>query len=80
MSPRKFYKTTLRVVVLSEEPFEWDDLSGVAYAITDGDCSGMVEETGRKTLNGKQTANELIKQGSAPEFFRLTKAGNDTEE
>ena len=42
MSQRKFYKTTLRVVVLSEEPFEWDNLSGVAYAITDGDCSGMV--------------------------------------
>ena len=80
MSPRKFCKTTLRVDVLSEEPFAWDDLSGVAYAITDGACSGMVEETGRKMLNGKQAAKELIKQGSAPEFFRLTAAGDDMEE
>jgi hypothetical protein len=38
-----FYRTVLKVEVLSEEPLDnVDDLSAVAYAITDGDCSGSV--------------------------------------
>ena len=80
MSGHKFYKTTLKVEVLSEKPFEWDDLSDVHCAITTGDCSGKVSETSRRVLTAKQVAKELRKQASDPEFFRLDEKGNELGE
>jgi hypothetical protein len=77
MTKRKFYKTTLQVTILSEEPFEWDDLSSVHHSVTSGDCSGDIEEIERITLNGKECASALIAQGSDPEFFQITEEGED---
>ena len=79
MTNRKFYKTVIQVEVLSEDPFEWEDLSDVCYAITEGDCSGKVEEIARKEINGKECARRLIQQESDPGFFHLTEDGEDDE-
>jgi hypothetical protein len=79
MSKRKFYKTVLKVVVLSEEPFEWDSLEGVATAITDGGCSGDVKEVGSVLMSGREAAKALMDQGSDPGFFRLDEDGEDVE-
>jgi hypothetical protein len=79
MSDRKFYKTVLKVVVLSEQPLEWDNLSDVDYAITSGDCSGEITDDKTTTLNAKQVVKELIKQGSDSEFFQLDSDGQDID-
>ena len=78
MTKRKFYKTTLKVVVLSEYPLEYDSLKDVSYLIAQGDCSGEIIDDKRVTLSGRQTAKALIKQGSEPGFFQIDKDGNDT--
>lgn len=80
MTKRKFYKTIVKVEILSEEPFQWDTLEDVNYAITThGGCSGVAEDKGTKILNGKQIASALLKQGSDPEFFGVDEKGNDCE-
>lgn len=77
MTPRKFYKTTIKVEILSEEPVSFDDLYGVHLAITDGDCSGDWQVTSVKKLNGRQAVRELSLQGSSPSFFFLSPEGED---
>lgn len=79
-SKRKFYKTVLKVEVLSEEPFMCEDLGQVGYAITEGDCSGVMYRGGSRKISAKTMAKELVKQGSDPEFFGLDDKGNDLEE
>jgi len=76
-SKRKFYRTTITVTVLSEEPFDYDNLEGVHYAITEGECSGHYETTKSETLTAKQVAEALQAEGSDPEFFQLTDEGED---
>lgn len=78
MSNRIFYKTVINVEILSEDPFEWDDLNDVHYAITNGDCSGLVEESYRTVLSSQEAAKELIRHSSDPNFFDLDNDGNDT--
>ncbi len=80
MTQRHFYETTITVKVLSEEPFEWDDLPDIAYAITDGSCVGDVKEASTRRLDGKETADTLAAFGSESGFFNLTEAGDDTED
>lgn len=81
-SKRKFYKSVIELTILSEEIIPWDEyeLSDIGYAITDGDCSGMMHQTKFEELNGKQAADELIAQGSDPGFFCLDEDGNDDDD
>lgn len=80
MTDRKFYKTVMKLEILSEEPIppgtEWEHVINEAK---EGDYS--MRELGEKetVLNGKQAARALLLQGSDPSFFRLTKDGDDTE-
>jgi ABC-type antimicrobial peptide transport system ATPase subunit len=81
MTKRKFFKTKIEIEILSEEPFEWNNLDDIKYALTEGHCSGVVKEVGHyKPLNGKQVVKELIKHGSDPECFQLNSKGNDINE
>ena len=80
MSKRKFYKTVIQITVLSEEPFEYENLSQVDYAITDGGCSGDYKTVTAKIINGKEAAKELLRQGSDTDFFELTENGEDLQE
>jgi hypothetical protein len=77
---RKFYKTVVTVVVLTEDvPPEYDNLSDLNYLITQGDASGQVTSTASEVLSGKQAAKALQAQGSDPSFFNIDDDGNDLE-
>lgn len=67
--PKKYYKTTIQVEVLSEGRLDPQSLEDVAYAIDQGDCSGVWNITSSKALSKKEVSEELIKQGSDPEFL-----------
>lgn len=77
MTDKKFYKTIIQVEVLSEEPFDYNDLSDVHYQITEGDCSGTFKTLSSDELDGKQAADALKAQDSDPEFFQIDEDGND---
>lgn len=79
-SKRKFYKTEIKVTVLSEDPYDYESLSQVAFDIEGGDCSGEVKVIKKERLTGKEAAKALQKQGSDPEFFQLTEEGEDIDE
>lgn len=81
MSTRKFFKTVVEVEVLSEdEPAQFDTLSDLYYHITEGHCSGTHEVKSSEEVSAKVMAKLLKKQGSDPEFFRLSEDGEELEE
>ena len=83
MTERKFYKTTLRMVVLSEEPIPPDmTVDEILEEADSGDYvagASSMEEADRveQVLDGKQIGRELIAIGSEPGFFQLDDEGND---
>lgn len=79
-SDKKFHKTIITVVVLSEEPYVLNTLKDVAYDILDGNCVGSYTATEVTILNGAEMAIELINNASDPEFFQLTEDGEDISE
>jgi hypothetical protein len=82
MTDRKFYKTTIILDVLSEDyPVDenWD-LDRIAEEGKDGMFSIFWSVQKQKELNGKEIVNELIKQGSEPEFFDINEDGDELEE
>ena len=60
------YKTVIQVTVLSNGKFDLDDIH---EAITDGDCSGTVEEISETILTENEMAVALLDQGSDPSFL-----------
>ena len=79
-SARKFYHTVLQTEVLSEEPFQWENLEDVEHHITDGGCSGRTIATiDNKEKTGPEIAKLLLSQGTDPEFFGLTDAGEEVD-
>ena len=80
MTKRKFYKTLVQVEILSEEPIPEDlPVEAILQEATNGSYSARDLPWKQTTLNGKQAAKALQKQGSDPSFFQLTTGGNDTE-
>lgn len=80
MSKRQFWLTRVIVEVLSEEePVQYQDLSDLHYAITDGECSGKIKTDNVVMLEGEAAAKALQEQGSDSEFFQLDAEGNDIE-
>jgi hypothetical protein len=79
MSAKKFYKTVLKVVVLSEAPVDFDNLAEVHHAITRGDCSGQFTEESVEEVDGPTMARLLEEQGSDPGFFGLQADDEDEE-
>lgn len=76
----KFFKTTITIEILSEQKFNNTNLEDIAYAITEGDCSGKVEVTGYQELTSKEAAAALLAQGSDPEFFGLDENGKSLDD
>ena len=63
---KKYFKTIVRVEVLTADaPWE-GDLEGLNYAITEGDCSGTSLEPEVTELTEKEMAAALEAQGSDP--------------
>ena len=77
---RTFYRMLIEVEVLSEEPFEFGKLFDIHEQITTGSCSGLVRVVKRHRMSAKTAARALQRQGSDPEFFRLSSTGKDMEE
>ena len=66
----KFFKTILKVEVLSENSDVANlDIDEIAWAITDGDCSGLVTVEEVKQLSEEELVAECDKQGTDPAFF-----------
>jgi len=70
--PRRFHKTIILVEVLSEDFYDFINLEGTHYDITEGQCSGRVQVLSQFTMNTKQVKEALVEQGSDPSFFQLT--------
>ena len=80
MTNRTFYKTVIKVVVISEHPISEDmDLKDIQHEVTFGDSSGQLIWDKPIKLNGKQAAKELMLQGTDPEFFQITEEGDNIE-
>lgn len=80
MTDRKFYKTVIKIEVLSEEPIPSGmDLENVIAECKEGACSMRQFGWKETELNGKQAAKGLLLQGSDPGFFQLTEKGEDTD-
>lgn len=74
----KFYKHTLTLEFLSEEPFTDDlTLDALIYEATHGSLSMRCFNEKDAVLTGKQAAKALMRQGSDPGFFGLTEAGQE---
>jgi len=77
-SKRTFYRTVLKVEILSETPYNETSLDQVAHDITEGEQVGKITtEIASEELNGKEAAAALSDAGSEPGFFMLDKNGND---
>ena len=81
MTERKFYRTTITVTVLSEEPIPSElNLQELAYEMDEGEYVGFYPTTNIEELDGKQMAEALVKAGSEPEFFQLNDNGDDLDD
>ncbi len=78
---KKYYRTVVEVVVLSDTPYEelfpHDNLAFIAREISDGDCVGAVTVTKQETTDGATMAKALYAAGSEPSFFMLDNDGNE---
>lgn len=80
MSKRKFFRTLVRVEVLSEDhPAEFDDLEDLAYSTNEGPYVGRMLVLKPDRLTGKEAADQLYRMGSEPGFFMLDDNGEDVE-
>ena len=80
MTDRKFYKTVVKIEILSDEEVpDSMSLDFIQDQITNGCWSGIINHSLSKILNGKQAAKALINQGSDPEFFMIDEKGNDID-
>lgn len=80
-SKRKFYRSVIKIEILSEEPYSSTDLEKIQYDITDGHQSGLVSlEIDSEEMDGKTCAIKLQEQGTDTEFFCLDEHGQDTED
>lgn len=78
---KKYYRTIIKITILSDEPYETVTLEGMSYDITEGHCSGLIEDmTRNEELSSKEMAKELLNQGSDPEFLGLDVDGNEVED
>jgi hypothetical protein len=69
--PRKYFKTIITIEVLSEDaPVDVHQLTmqEIEYRYTYGDWSASVDDEVQE-LTREQVEEELLSQGSSPEFF-----------
>ena len=79
--PRRFFKTEIRVIVLSEDEWSPEDhgLGDIAYMIDEGPCAGYMQHISTEERFPKQMAEDLYEAGSEPAFFMLTDDGHDID-
>ena len=72
----QLFRTVYRVEVLTDEPFAASDLSDIAYQITEGHASGLVDLVTSAEISREDMRAALIAQGSDPSFL----LGEDDDE
>ena len=78
MTKAKFFKTTIAIEVLSEDPIpQGMELESIIQEAITGSYSMRPLKHVQKEINGRQAAQALLKQGSDPSFFSLDEKGND---
>ncbi len=78
MSKRKFYKKIVILEFLSEEPMpDFYNIGQMVFEAEQGENSMRTISEKDSVLNAKEAAKALIQQDSDPDFFRLTKNGQD---
>jgi hypothetical protein len=77
MTNRKFYKKTIVIEVLSEEPYSFGNVEELGWDMAGGNISGQIVKEIDVELDGKQVAHALLDQASDPEFFGVDAEGND---
>jgi len=65
----QFYRTVITVEVLTNEPFFFENLADVHYAVTEGHASGTFFVESEETVTEETMRELLIAQGSDPEFL-----------
>ena len=77
----RYFRQVIQIEVLSEDvPLEWDALTDIAHAISEGDCVGRVQEILSERISPKFTAQLLREYGSDPGFFQLDDAGKAVDD
>ena len=71
----KFYKTVVTVEVLTTEEVDLTDLDTLNYYITEGNGSGLIEQS-YHVISKEQLIAECARHGTEPGFF----LGYDEEE
>lgn len=81
MSKKTLYRTVIRVEILSENPFESNDLESINHEIHFADCSEFMEDVVRnQKIVGKRAINLLKNHATDPAFFNMDEEGNDCDE
>jgi hypothetical protein len=76
---KKFYKTVIKIEVLSEDPIPSNVSLGGIMERADYDDYVAGQETRNQTeLTSEEVVDELYKFGSTPLFFGLDDDGNET--
>lgn len=79
---KRFYKTVITVEVLHEHPHHPHkdmNLADINRLISGGShpCAGKVTFSGPVEMDAKEAAQALIAMGEEPEYFAITKNGDD---
>lgn len=69
MSDKPYYKTTVVITVLSEEPYTYTDLETLDYDIGGGACVGKIESEPSTPLTAAQMREALLDAGNDGNFF-----------
>ena len=64
-----FYRTEIKVDVLSEGPLEYDTLGELHHLIINGSCSGVIKTQTQRKLTLRQLIEECDHHNTDPEFF-----------
>ena len=78
MTPRKFFRSVIRLEVISTGPYEAPvNFEQLGYNISAGPDLGTATVLESQELNGQQTVAAMRKMNWNPEWFELDENGND---
>ena len=82
MSKKTLYRTVIRVEILSENPFESNDLESINHEIhfADYPVAAAVNVVRNQKIVGKRAINLLKNHATDPAFFNMDEEGNDCDE
>ena len=83
ITPKKktIYRTTITMVVLSDEPIGDVDMQTILNETDSGSWSGQCTTFEQDhPLTGRQAVNAVKRQGSDTEFFMMDDKGNELED